>query len=407
VSRKSITGLQGSYCDGRVVLNWYKSVPHYEKNESAEFSEFRIYRRKISEFVFGADYDEFFCDCYGDFGTLIYRGKVKCEDNNKFTFYDRTVTVGEDYAYFIRSRRSPAIGPLPLRVRDHAIWWPYKKLLQRMEKIKKEYKGLVIAGFCGRTVKGNKIPYLKVGNGKPVLGLIGAVHAGESGPELIIPILEDLLKKNENIFKTRSIIAVPSVNIDAREKLVQGTPWYLRTNANGVDLNRNFPGNWEIIGKGYGLSTADPHSETYRGPYPASEPETQGIMRLLSEYRPPVVLSFHHLAGICGLPALAFDKAKKNKAYQERCEKIVRLYGQGLYPEKKYNPQWLQFGATAGSLASWLFLEFKIPCFDLELWSSFDRLAFDKCVQDKTDRALLKEYQLRHQRAIQNVLTLD
>jgi hypothetical protein len=248
---------------------------------------------------------------------------------------------------------------------------------------------------------------LKVGNGKPVLGLIGTIHAGESGPELIIPILENLLRKNKNIFKTRSIIAVPSVNIDAREKLVQGTPWYLRTNANGVDLNRNFPGDWKTIGKGYGLSTADPYSETYRGPYPASEPETQGIMRLLSEHKPSMVLSFHCLAGICGLPALAFDKAKKNRVYQKACEKIVRLYGQGLYPEKKYDPQWLQFGAAAGSLDSWLFREFKIRCFDLELWPSVDRRAFDKCVRDKTDRALLKEYRLRHQRAIQNILTLD
>ena len=43
----------------------------------------------------------------------------------------------------------------------------------------------------------------------------------------------------------------------------------------GVDLNRNFPSHWEKGGKG---ASDIPFSDTYRGPSPASEPETRAIM---------------------------------------------------------------------------------------------------------------------------------
>ncbi len=45
----------------------------------------------------------------------------------------------------------------------------------------------------------------------------------------------------------------------------------------GVDLNRNFPFEW--VGSG---SSTSPSSDTYRGPSPGSEPETQAIMNLVN-----------------------------------------------------------------------------------------------------------------------------
>ncbi|GAA0358757.1 M14 family metallopeptidase [Streptomyces blastmyceticus] len=46
------------------------------------------------------------------------------------------------------------------------------------------------------------------------------------------------------------------------------------TSADGVDLNRNFPYKWGYDNEG---SSPDPASETYRGPSPASEPETRAL----------------------------------------------------------------------------------------------------------------------------------
>ena len=46
----------------------------------------------------------------------------------------------------------------------------------------------------------------------------------------------------------------------------------------GVDLNRNFPTKWSYDDEG---ASAAPASETFRGPRPASEPETRALDRLM------------------------------------------------------------------------------------------------------------------------------
>jgi Zinc carboxypeptidase/Immune inhibitor A peptidase M6 len=47
----------------------------------------------------------------------------------------------------------------------------------------------------------------------------------------------------------------------------------------GVDPNRNFPESWGMDNEG---SSPDPTSETYRGPGPASEPETKAMLKLFN-----------------------------------------------------------------------------------------------------------------------------
>ena len=54
------------------------------------------------------------------------------------------------------------------------------------------------------------------------------------------------------------------------------------TGVDGVDLNRNFAYKWGYDNEG---SSPDPSSDTYRGPAPNSEPETQALDRLFSRVR--------------------------------------------------------------------------------------------------------------------------
>lgn len=63
-----------------------------------------------------------------------------------------------------------------------------------------------------------------------------------------------------------------------------------RVNANGVDLNRNFPTkNW---GQDTSLAGDNP-SDYYGGVSPASEIETQFVINIIEKYSPKIILTFH------------------------------------------------------------------------------------------------------------------
>ena len=135
--------------------------------------------------------------------------------------------------------------------------------------------------------------------------VIGCIHGDEFVGNRVVDILRDMpLEGNIDLWMVRTI------NPDGQQLRT-------RQNANGVDLNRNFPGNWQKIGK--------PGSWQYSGSDSASEPEVQGIVKLGDLVKPEFVIWYHQdyfrigpgtghdgdvrakYASLVGLPLLELD----------------------------------------------------------------------------------------------------
>lgn len=390
---KTLSNANASVNNGKVVITAFKANRYSSAEDNNQFRNIRIYRLSCPAFVFGTDYEEYFCDLDYKKSELIFNGSIEPLLDSKFSYTDTTAKIGWVYAYWIASSVGEPVGPMPVKVRDMDAWWSYEKVKNRIENLKNKYPRYVIVENIGYSVNRRPIFGIKVGQGKPCIALIGAIHAGESGPELIIPILEKLLEKNPEILDRVSVIAVPSVNCDQRNRLVRGNPWYLRRNANLVDLNRNFPADWDNVDLTYGYKTNDPDGLTYRGPFAASEPETKAVMNFLKKNMPRVVFSLHCLASICGEELVASNISAKNKEYVDQCSKYAKQYWEGVDPQLPKS-QKIDFGCNSGSLPTWCYKEFGIPAFDME--APVDVKDRTKCVNDSTDIVLLEKYREKH-----------
>lgn len=67
----------------------------------------------------------------------------------------------------------------------------------------------------------------------------------------------------------------------------------------GVDLNRNYAYEWGFDDTG---SSPDTDSDTYRGPSPASEPETQLVTNFISQHNFEITLNYHSYGGLLIYP---------------------------------------------------------------------------------------------------------
>ncbi len=396
--------------NGIIILESYKSTPAFLNNIDGKdmFSFIRIYRKEESEFVFGDDYAEYFDGLSWQNAELIFKGPLSADNNRKFIYKDRNVDIGKVYAYWIAAAEGEPTGPVAVKVRDPKIWWSENKVNAKIYQLAARYSKLVEIISIGHTVQGRDIKALLIGRcDKQAIGLVGSIHPGESGAELILPAIEGILKHHLELLEYTGIVAMPVVNIDNRQKLVDGVPWYLRRNANGVDLNRNFPANWEDVSFGYGLNSSEYGSPTYRGPQSASEPETRAVMECFSKNPVNVLFSFHALASICGMHLLAPTQGKDNTVYKKQSEKFAMEYCNGLSGNMPFTKnQIISFDTTAGSLPAWFYDNGRIPAFDIEISATLEPIVIEQCRGDNITYKTLKDYQQRHLCALVNIMKM-
>ncbi len=398
MARKPLSDLKAYVENKKVHLTFYKSTPFFlESRERKSQSVVRIYRKPEPDFEFGRDYAEFFDGSDYRDAVKIFEGRLKEHNLRKFEFTDKNVSVCRTYSYWI-SLQHPCnpTGPVPVRVRDPEVWWTHEKIERCMDALVRKHTGWVQKKKFGTTAGGKDINGILAGNRKNMIAFTGTIHAGESGPELLLPALKKILQNDRSLLRKTGVAILPSVNIDEREKLVHGCPWYLRCNSNGVDINRNFDAKWNSVEYGYGMVSSDPDSGTYRGSSPESEPETKAVVNFVDETKPTVVFSFHALASICSACFLFSKYAANNVSFRKKAAILVGAYTRGMYVGETKDVK-LSPSSSAGSLSTWLYLKRGIQGFDLEHDGTKDA---KPSLTDLTTRGLVRQYQKKHYEGI-------
>jgi len=167
--------------------------------------------------------------------------------------------------------------------------------------------------------------------------LIGGIHGDEySSVSIIFKWMKILEQYHSGLFHWH---ISPLVNPDGLLRK-QST----RVNANGVDLNRNFPmPNWIEETRHYWEVKTLRNPRRFPGKSPISEPETQWLVDEIKWFQPDVIVSVHAPHGI-----VDYDGP------QEAPYKLGRLYLNllGTYP---------------GSLGRYAGVELKLPVVTIEL----------------------------------------
>jgi protein MpaA len=126
----------------------------------------------------------------------------------------------------------------------------------------------------GTSVQGRPITVLHRGSpGGAVVLVVGVIHGDEdAGLPIVARLAEMPLPPGIDLW------LMPMMNPDGQANQVRG-------NGNGVDLNRNFPYDWQPI--------SHPGDWQYSGTGPASEPETAAFVAFTGRIHPELTVWYH------------------------------------------------------------------------------------------------------------------
>ncbi len=207
------------------------------------------------------------------------------------------------------------------------IPYTYQMTLQDLIHLRQRYSFLSL-GFYGQSVMGKKIPYMRIGNGQRQVFYSASIHANEWINTIVfMKFIEDFCiayEENTDIFgysarkiySDSSIFIAPMVNPDGVDLVLNNIshdsfyytnavaiaekypnilfPSGWKANINGVDLNLQFPANWEEARKiKFEQGFTGPAPRDFVGYGPLTEPESLALYDFALERNFRLLLTYH------------------------------------------------------------------------------------------------------------------
>lgn len=195
--------------------------------------------------------------------------------------------------------------------------YSYDRMMKELWQLEETYPQWICLDSIGTSVQGREIPLVHLGSGSREVLYIAAIHGCEfSTVNYIMRCLREYVQTANagedygtydmtRILSEYTLYIVPMANPDGFEisnqqaepdfdcEELEGVRAEYSTNANGVNLNRNFPFEWEVA---WG---AEQHQySAAKGTEPGSEPETKALMTLCEKHDFIQMFSFHNY-GYC------------------------------------------------------------------------------------------------------------
>ena len=203
-----------------------------------------------------------------------------------------------------------------------------------MKKFETDYPNLCKLDSIGTTVEGRKLYVVKISDNvsddeaEPEFFYTSTMHGDEvTGYVLMLRLIDYLLSQyNTNtrikdIVDNMAIYINPNANPDgtyyAGNNSISGSRRY---NANGVDINRNFP---------------DPRAGNHPNGYTSWEPETQAMMDFASQHRFTASANFHGGIELANYPWDTWTSTQRKHADHNWYYTVSRAYADTA---QKYSP---------------------------------------------------------------------
>ncbi|MCP8617469.1 M14 family metallopeptidase [Salirhabdus salicampi] len=262
--------------------------------------------------------------------------------------------------------------------------YTYSEVVRDIQLLKWQYPNLIRTKVIGHSVEGRDIIAVKLGVGSKEIMINASHHSREHlTTNLVMNMLEHYAAAYEQeatveeydaryILNRVSIWFVPMVNPDGvtlqqfgyhsaqhPEKVLalnEGNTdfTYWKANIRGVDLNRQYPADWEKVDNG----VYEPAYKNYKGESPLSEPETRALYDFTIQHDFSIVVAYHS-----AMQKIFWYYGQEGKRYDTDygiASDYAKLTGYDLFPEA-----WVT--QSSAGYTDWFIKEMKRPGFTPEI----------------------------------------